>query len=280
MTWSVFDGTDELGREDLFRYGRLQAPHMKAVVAGLEFANDADWYLQHALDNGFRPSPAEAIELIDMLCLQEPQQLLDHVHGHFKQEELLAAAELVSGEDLKRLTMQSLAAGEQFDDKAIYALCDYVADESFADALVSDRVVNRGPYKKWELNPGPYGDSVAYQVSATMLEGLLAGMDGRFTAEEMFAFAEGHMCSNYTDRTLEVLVSVSNCTMEEADDLFVGFGRERTYYQMPAASGGRRKKGGVLAAIGGMLLGEAAWGAMHQRGETSGEPHGRNGIAP
>ena len=111
MAWSVFDGTNPGSHEDLFRFARLRTPNGKAVLAGLEWADDPDWYIVHALENGFRPSASELIEMLEYWAPGCQEGLLDACLGPFTQEQVIQIAGLVDERFAYQFVTKSRSSG-------------------------------------------------------------------------------------------------------------------------------------------------------------------------
>ena len=265
MAWSVFDGTGSDSREDLFRYARLQTPHGKAVLAGLEWADDSEWYLQHALDNGFKPSADDLIEILEGWMPECQERLLDACLGPFTQKQVIQIVELVDERLAAQFVTKSQSFGAEFDDAGIVELGQMLGDAALVDSLVSSRIVRKGSYKPWELNTPIGTPSPVEFCSHLMFEGAVAGMQGRFTYEQAMDFVTYHICEDYTDDTLEVVLSVTNCTQEEADMLLFGNGYSRRPDPLlaPSQPSQPQRKIGLFEAIGAAIVGKAAWDALH-----------------
>ena len=260
MAWSVFDGTDSGSHEDLFRFARLQTPNAKAVLAGLEWADNPDWYIEHALENGFRPSAVELINLLEDWAPECQEELLDACLGPFTQSQVIQIVELVDERLASQFVTKSRSFGAEFDDAGITELGQMLGDATLVDSLVSSRIVNKGPYKPWELNTPIGTPSPVEFCSHSMFEGAVAGMQGRFTYDQAMEFISYHICEDYTDDTLEVILSVTDCTKEEADMLLFGNGYSRRPDPLFASPqpAQQRRKAGFFEAIGAAFLGKAA----------------------
>ena len=216
MSWSVFDGTPSESHEDLFRFARLQTPNGKAVLAGLEWADDSGWYIAHALENGFRPSAGDVIEILEGWGFDDQERLLCSCLGPFTQAQVLSIAELMDEGLVAGLVTKSRSFGAEFDDAGIAELGRMTGDAALIDSLVSARIVEMGPYKPWELNTPIGTPSPIEFCSHSMFEGAVAGMEGRFTYDQAMELVNYHICEDYTDDTLE-----------EADMLLFGNGYSR-----------------------------------------------------
>ena len=274
MAWSVFDGTDADSREDLFRFSRLKTPHAKAVFAGLDRADDADWYIGHALDNGFRPEPSDVVALAGEWGFEDVGRLVQASEGTFSQKQVLDLCDLVDPEQVAGIARHVIAAGTKLDDAAMCEICEYAGDASLADALAACRVADKGPYTASELSPAYDKPCIAEHCSHKTVEALLANMRGRFTCDQAMDFMTYHVCDDYTDDTLEALLAVTDCDREEADMLLFGHGYSRrpdpllSQPAQPASSGL-----GLLELVGVGFLGHAAWSALRGgSGAPAGEP--------
>ena len=276
MGWSVFDGTPADSHEDLFRFARLQTPNGKAVLAGLEWADDPDWYVAHALDNGFKPSAADVISILGDWGYSDQKGLLYRCLGPFTQAQVLTIAELVDEGLVADFVTKSRSFGAEFDDAGIAKLGELTGDPGLVDSLVSARIVERGPYKPWELNTPAGTPSPVEFCSHSMFEGAVAGMDGRFTYGQAMDLVNNHICEDYTDDTLEAILSVTDCTADEADMLLFGNGYSRRPDPLLAPTQASRpaRKAGLFEAIGAAFIGKAAWDALHggSGAASSGEP--------
>lgn len=101
-------------------------------------------------------------------------------------------------------------------------------------------------------------------------------MDGRFTCEQAMDFVIYCICKDYTDDTLEVILSVTDCGREQADELLFGNGYSRRpdpILQPDAPA--KPRKVGLFEAIGAAFVGKVAWDAFSGDGKaapTTGEP--------
>lgn len=275
VAWSVFDGTDSGSREDLFRYSRLQTPHAKAVFAGLDWADDSDWYIEHAIDGGFRPSPKDVIKLVEEWGYGDILRLVRACEGPFSQKQLLALLENVDDGLLPDIVRHAISTGMKLDDDGICAVCELCYDKNLADALVACRMADRGPYTAAELCPPIGKPCIAEFCSHETVEGLLGSMHGRFTYDQAMDFVTYHICDDYTDDTLEAILSVTRCSQEEADELLFGNGYSRRPDPLLVQPSSQPVpvKIGFFEALGLAFLGKQAWDALHGPGATAaGEP--------
>ena len=178
---------------------------------------------------------------------------------------MLSIAELVDEGLVAGLVTKSRSFGAEFDDAGIAELGRMTGDAALVDSLVSARIVEMGPYKPWELNTPIGTPSPIEFCSHSMFEGAVAGMEGRFTYDQAMELVNYHICEDYTDDTLETILSVTDCTAEEADMLLFGNGYSRRPDPLlePARPSRPVRKVGLFEAIGAALIGKAAWDAFH-----------------
>lgn len=246
------------------------------MLAGLEWADDAGWYIGHALDNGFKPKSDELIDILKYWASACEERLLESCFGPFTQAQVIEIVNLIDEASAASFATKSRSFGAEFDDAGIVEMAQTLSDAELIDLLVLARIVNQGPYKPWEFNT-PDGTLTPVEFCThLMFEGAVVDMDGRFTYEQAMDFVIYCICKDYTDDTLEVILSATDCGRGQADELLFGNGYSRRpdpILQPDAPA--KPRKVGLFEAIGAAFVGKVAWDAFSGDGKaapTTGEP--------
>lgn len=219
MTWSIYDGTPKDSHQDLFKYARLKTPNAKALFAGLEWANDSDWYIQHAFENGLDGlTPAEIIQLNDWYS-GDFDDLLAKCKTFPNYKEIMGFLEYSSYDSqiLINLIKSSIYSGQKFTDEQMFEICNDIDDDSsIQDAYIMTEIAHGRIFKVEEILTDTKISKIISNCTPKVCEEVIRHLNRHLNYDEATELTY-RIREDYTDETVEQIVSVTDCSKREKD---------------------------------------------------------------